>query len=127
MLQHHDGITATSKTYIEDEFRKRIDKRNEMIVAHLKEIYKLAGDGAHVCELYKSNNVCKFKREWTNGSLSPFKFTIVSFGHPKLEKIELTDLPSDFYLAVEGYKYELFCESQTCRLVFDAALLPGRN
>lgn len=28
VMQHHDGITATSKTYIENEFRNRMQKRS---------------------------------------------------------------------------------------------------
>lgn len=42
IMQHHDGITATSKTYIEDEFKNRMIRQTTDIVKKIKQLHGAA-------------------------------------------------------------------------------------
>lgn len=50
-MQHHDGITATSKTYIEDELQNRMDKASDEIINSLSKIHGYSDK--LVCKLFE--------------------------------------------------------------------------
>lgn len=55
-MQHHDGITATSKTYIEDELQNRMDKASDEIINSLSKIHGYSDK--LVCKLFEDQNSC---------------------------------------------------------------------
>ena len=123
MLQHHDGITATSKTYIEDEFRKRIRDRSNEIMASIQKIHSATQEV--VCNFYDSLNECEIKDVVASGA--PIKaLYIMMHGGSKSEKIELK-LPNGVFFDIEEVDEDIFCEDQKCTLVFEAHLHPGAN
>jgi hypothetical protein len=54
-MQHHDGITATSKYHIEDLFKKHMKSSSDSLI---KAIMKLKGQNSPVCSLYNNGNKC---------------------------------------------------------------------
>lgn len=59
VMQHHDGITATSKTYIEDEFKKRMKDKIGQISTSINQVFN--SNGKKICELYQNSNECDLR------------------------------------------------------------------
>ena len=57
-MQHHDGITATSKSYIEDSFKTKMGRVETEILNEIDKIYNISERGEVVCRMYSTNNVC---------------------------------------------------------------------
>lgn len=54
-MQHHDGITATSKYHIEEGFKNAMRKTSDTLI---KNIAKFKGKNGPSCNLYTKGNKC---------------------------------------------------------------------
>lgn len=59
-MQHHDGITATSKYYIEENFKNVMRRTSDALI---KSIAKLKGQNGPICNLYTKGNKCSIENE----------------------------------------------------------------
>lgn len=55
VMQHHDGITATSKYHIQELFKRRMRTASDDII---RAVAKLKGKSAQTCNLYTNGNKC---------------------------------------------------------------------
>lgn len=55
LMQHHDGITATSKRHIEAEMKGRMKTTSDALVESIK---KVGGFTKEFCSLYSDGNKC---------------------------------------------------------------------
>lgn len=56
IMQHHDGITATSKSYIEKLFKDRMINSSRELIDAVQKVHKL--QAPKECRLYENHNTC---------------------------------------------------------------------
>ena len=88
-MQHHDGITATSKYHIEELFKGRMRKGEADLVEAIKKLNSLSSP---VCQLFNNGNKCVL----TNVDGAKITLKVLHEGVSKIERIELV-LPTGKY------------------------------
>jgi hypothetical protein len=78
-MQHHDGITATSKTHIERGFKLKMKDKSNEIIDHIQKIHNTAN--TFVCRLYETRNECELPLSLS--SASTLTFNILAHGGPR--------------------------------------------
>jgi hypothetical protein len=91
VIQHHDGITATSKYHIENLFKERMNQKTKDM---LHVIAELKGLPLESCNLYQGGNRCDL-----NSQLEKTYVSIVHEGVPKTERLEFV-LPQGIFYEV---------------------------
>lgn len=113
-MQHHDGITATSKSYIEKMFKDRMRNSSKELIEIIKRVGD-AGVNVEECRLFENHNTCNITRKEEKVTL-----TIYHEGVAKVEKVEVV-LPEKWYYTVEGVdSYLVASPLKHISLVFEA-------
>jgi hypothetical protein len=120
VMQHHDGITATSKYHIEELFKGRMRKGEEELVAAIK---KLNSISSAACQLFSGGNKCVLAN--VNGPRIHLR--VLHEGASKVERIELVLPSGQFYEAQADPEDNIFCSKEECSLIFEATLQAGQN
>jgi hypothetical protein len=103
IMQHHDGITATSKHYIEVDMMKKMNKTNQDIVEQFKDLS--GASKIFYCDIFANNNECTIDISVSTN----FELTLHNFGTARRERVEVK-LPNGKYFRVLGTAYwELYC------------------
>lgn len=89
VIQHHDGITATSKYHIEELFKRRMKQSEEELVVAIKKINSLSSP---VCQLFNNGNKCVL----SNVDGPKLNLKVFHEGASKVDRIELV-LPAGKY------------------------------
>ena len=125
MVQHHDGITATSKTYIETLFKNRMRNQTTILLESIRKIKEYSNTEI-LCRLFENNNVCQLSG-MTNDVVV---MKILHEGTKKKERVEIIVHPDAFFKVV-AHDFDVFCidggKRHDCRVVFEAVLEPGVN
>ena len=100
-MQHHDGITATSKTYIERLFKQRMRQSTATLIKTLGRMTKNSSKTLDkvTCKFFEQNNVCTLDTNTDNKYLT---VKILHEGKKKKERLELV-FPKDAYFKLEGH------------------------
>lgn len=118
-MQHHDGITATSKYHIETLFKNRMKEMTNQLIGLISEIKNISEKN---CKLYEGNCIFDSKDDIVY-------LTILHEGVQKKERVQLF-LPKDIaYDLADDNTDNIFCNPKNgiCTLVFDAHLKSGEN
>ena len=131
-MQHHDGITATSKTHIERLFKQRMRDTTAILTKTLQRLTKQSSATLDtiVCQLFEQNNICTLGTNAVNDYLT---FKILHEGKKKKERVEIV-FPEDVYFKMKAHDFDVFCIDasnsgkgglhgrKNCRMVFEAVL-----
>lgn len=112
VMQHHDGITATSKYHIENMFKDRMNAKTTAIIDAISDIKQVPKQN---CKFYQGGNTCAIQTEEDTVYLS-----ILHEGAPKKERVEIV-LPNNVaYDVFDHNDDEVFCEPKIgqCSVVF---------
>jgi hypothetical protein len=120
-MQHHDGITATSKYHIETAFQDKMKSKSAEIVRLISE---MKGASSQTCNLYQSGNKCTLSTQEDIIYLS-----VMHEGAIKKERVELILPGAVSYEVLGDQTHQVFCHpsSLTCTLVFEPTFLSGEN
>lgn len=120
-MQHHDGITATSKYHIEELFKDRMKAKSVSIISALSDLKEVPHQ---YCSFYQGGNSCVLNSQDDTVYLS-----IIHEGAPKKERLEIVLPKTSAYDVVDDNDDEIFCNPKTelCSLVFEPKLLSGEN
>ena len=122
MMQHHDGITATSKHWIMLEMQNKMSQINTDILSSLKNVFKST---FLECNLLENHNECVIST-----TDSHFVLNLYHYGTPRNERIEVIFANKSIYRPTNLNKdsYDIFCSGSDyseCRVVMSVPLSSG--
>lgn len=122
IMQHHDGITATSKHHIEMQMISKMNASRDVIMKEFKSAQSLP-QYFH-CDLYANNNECTIEPS----VVSDFHLILYSFGTSRKERVEVK-LPDGKYFRLVGDIYwEIYClkdQYKDCRIIMQVPIHPN--
>ena len=118
-MQHHDGITATSKGWIMKEMQDKMRDVNNDIFNSLKDINKVE---YRQCNLMENNNEC-----YIPDVESDFVLSLYHYGTPKNERIEVRFPPNKVFEPANFRfsSYDIFCDTNKCAVMLSVPLASG--
>lgn len=121
-MQHHDGITATSKHQIEVQMINKMNASRVIILQNFKKQQDV--EDYFTCDVFANNNEC----EIDNAINGAFHLKLYSYGTARKERVEIV-LPNGKYWRLVGDDYwEIYCyrdNYQSCRIVVQVPIHPN--
>lgn len=119
LMQHHDGITGTSKHHVTLNMMAKLNKSNDNLRKEVQRLYRT--EGATECRLYENNNECTLDDKVGNS----VEMTILNFGTTRFERLEVRFPANRYFKADQSIPNEIFCyEKHDCRLVMRVTVKP---